>query len=139
MRPIQTFALEQHPSPYETWPRRTRLLRGGVDTGTKVPGYSLLHQFELPGPRFLLITDHACPWEEDTEVLLLDDRLAPLARSHFGPPWGYFCFGGATVVDERTLDLTFLQRAPWRVTVLDAKPWALGSLLRARRLGPEWP
>lgn len=139
MRPIQTFSLERHDGPYERWPARTRLLRDGVDTGVDVPGYTLLHQLEVPGSRFLLITDHDCPWEEDTRVLLLDERLRVIASSTFGPPWGYFLLKDVTVVDERTLDLSFDARAPWRVTVLDRRRRWFGSLLHTRRLGPESP
>lgn len=129
--------LEEHPGPYEAWPQSTRLLRDGVDTGARVHGYALLHQFAVPGGRFLLITDYQCPWEEETEVLLLDENLSLLSRMHFGLPWGFFSVVGATVVDQHTLDMTFSGRASWRVTMIGKRRWLFGSLLQARCLGRE--
>jgi len=136
VKPVREFTLEEHDGPYERWPLRTRVLRGGRPTGAEVPGHSLLHQFELAGPRYLLVVDWDCPFEEETSVVLLDPALRVLSVKRFGAPWGSFLLRDATVVDERTLDLDFGPQDVQRVTVRERRPWWIGPLLRAERLRP---
>jgi hypothetical protein len=135
VKEISQFSLEEHDGPYEKWPRRTRLLRDGRPTGAKVPGYALLRQYELPGPRYLLVVDIDCPWEEDTLVLLLDADLHLVSKIRFGIPWGFYSLHDVTVVDERTVDLALGAQGVWRVSVLDHRRWFFGSFLSAKKIG----
>ncbi|MCA8920292.1 MAG: hypothetical protein KDD82_00705 [Planctomycetes bacterium] len=131
--PIEDFSLAQHAGDYRDWPRTTPLLRGGAPTGVEVPGYCLLRQYAV-GERTLLITDWDCPYEEATEVLLLDAQLRVVARKQFGVPYASFWLTDAAIADGgRALELVLCERERWRVEVLERRPWLLGSLLQARR------
>ena len=84
MQPVDDFRLAAHDGPYEGWPLRTPLLRAsGERTGLSVPGYVLRHQLRV-GEEWLLVTDWDCPFEEATEVLLIDARPRIIARRRFG-------------------------------------------------------
>lgn len=128
MKPVSRFTLEQHNGPYENWPTRTRIIDAGAPTRTRVPGYNLLHQFELPGG-FLLITDYDCPFEEATSFLLLDADLEVVATRTLGAPYASFLLDRVQVLDDTSLLAVFYDNDAWKLTI--RKP---GLLFRRPRL-----
>jgi hypothetical protein len=97
---IERFSLERHAGPYETWPRRTRLLDGGAPTRLALPAYALLHQFQVPCG-FLLVLDDDCPNEEITTFCLLSAELRVLSRRWLGVPYGSFFLLAIEWIDAR--------------------------------------
>jgi hypothetical protein len=89
MKEIQQFSLEMHEGPYEKWPLRTRLLDNGKETGIRIPGYNLLHQFALKDA-YLLITDDDCPFEEGANFCLMSKSNKLLAYQILVAPYGSF-------------------------------------------------
>jgi len=100
MHAIERFSLERHAGPYESWPRRTRLLDAGAPTGLALPAYVLLHQFQVPCG-FLLVLDDNCPHEEITTFCLLTADLRVLSRRWLGAPYATFYLDAIEWVDER--------------------------------------
>jgi hypothetical protein len=62
---------------------KCRLMADGVSTNRMISGIKMVDQFELPGG-FLLVTDFNDPWEESTQLTLLDEQFKPLARKSLG-------------------------------------------------------
>ena len=100
MHAIERFSLERHAGPYESWPRRTRLLDRGAPTGVALPAYVLLHQFEVQRG-FLLVLDDDCPHEEITTFCLLSADLRVLSRRWLGVPYGSWFLRAIEWIDER--------------------------------------
>ncbi len=134
MTPIDRLALEQHSGPYENWPTRSRLIDAGVITATHVPGYNLLHQFELKAGS-LLVTDYDCPFEEATTFILLAPDLHVLDTHTFGAPYASFLLDRIEVIDDSSLRVVFYDEDAWRVSV--HKP-AL-RFMRPRLRAERWP
>ncbi|MGL6289296.1 MAG: hypothetical protein ACRC2H_01250 [Silanimonas sp.] len=123
MQPIDAFRLATHNGEYATWPLRTALLHAdGRPTGVDVPGYVLRKQYQV-GSEWLLVTDWDCPFEEATEVLLLDHRLRRVAHRGFGAPYVSWLLERSEVVGARCLRLVFAGDVAVLVTVRDASPW----------------
>lgn len=107
MQPITNYRLAEPTGDYARWPQCTMLLDAdGRATGLAVPGYALLHQYRV-SVETLLITDWDCPYEEATEVLLLDAQHRLLARRSFGAPYASWSLQKAEVMDARRLRLDF--------------------------------
>ena len=87
MQEINCFSLEGHTGEYETWPLRSRLFRGGTVLPLTLPGYSLLRQYATV-EGYLLVTDYDCPYEEETNFILVDkDCKRILGERSFGTPY----------------------------------------------------
>lgn len=86
MEKIQSFTLERHKGPYESWPRRTRLFFNDKDTGKTVPGYVVEGQYTA-GDLYLLITSQDCPFEESNDFILLNGSFEIVARDALVPWW----------------------------------------------------
>ena len=110
------FALERHDGPYEKWPLKSRLIVDGVLTKTRVSGYSLLHQFELPDG-YLLVTDYDCPFEEATDFVLLSRDLRVLTRRSIGGAYCSFLLDKLEWVDEYGLIATFHENDRWKISI----------------------
>jgi predicted metal-dependent HD superfamily phosphohydrolase len=82
---IQSFSLEKHSGPYESWPRKTRLFFNGADTGATVSGYVIDGQYRA-GACYLLIISYDCPYEESNDFLLLNAAFEIVADSSLTPP-----------------------------------------------------
>lgn len=134
MKPIRRFSLEQHDGPYESWPTRSRLIDAGVITETRVPGYNLLHQFEL-NVGFLLVTDYDCPFEEATTFVLTGPDLRVLDTHTFGAPYASFLLDRIEVLDDRSVRAVFYDEDTWRISV--HRP-AL-RFMRLRLRVEQWP
>jgi hypothetical protein len=87
MNIINRFSLERHHGAYEEWPLRTRLYFDGKPTKVRVPGYSILHQFQIP-LGYLLVTDCDCPFEETTSFILVSPTLRLLSFRMLFVPYG---------------------------------------------------
>ena len=83
MKPIQRFKLAPHEGPYEDWGGVSHLIIDGNITQLTVPGYNLLHQFEV-GDGFLLLLDFDCPFEESVVAARLDTAFKLITENHFG-------------------------------------------------------
>jgi hypothetical protein len=134
MQTINSFSLQAHNGEYNTWPLQTLLIKNAAPTQAYLPGYQLLHQFQLSSGEFLLITDWDCPFEEATEVLLLSTDLALIARHTFAVPYGSFNLEAIQVIDDANLKLTFYQNDCWQVTILAEKTGLLGSRIKVTQL-----
>ena len=86
---ITHFALESHTGPYENWPAKSRLIVDGALTELRLPGYSLLHQFEI-GEGYLLVTDYDCTYEEATNFILLNRSLSMVSSRSISAPYRSF-------------------------------------------------
>lgn len=132
MQPITDYRLAQPPGESAPRPLRTPLLYSdGRETGCKVPGFVLLHQFRV-GVETLLITDWDCPYEEATEVMLLDATHRQVARRSFGAMYSSWALRQVEVVDARRLRLDFYGGPSLRVAVRDAAPWWSPAAWRSR-------
>lgn len=79
MTPVQCFSLETRGESPDSF-----LLRDGQRTGTLVPGVEIVKQYAVEGDRYLIVTDYDDPWEELTELVLLNQRGGVLAKQRLG-------------------------------------------------------
>jgi len=84
VKEIDSFSLETHEGEYENWPLETRLYFKREDTQTKVPGFAIEAQYQLP-IGYLLITSWDCPFEESNNFLLLDSEFSCVAQNELKP------------------------------------------------------
>jgi hypothetical protein len=134
MQKINSFSLQTHTGEYKTWPLETQLYLNENPTKTYLPGFQLLHQFELSAGEFLLITDWDCPFEEATEVLLLSADLQLLDRHKFGAPYDSYCLDKVEVIDDANIKLTIYQDIQYLVTINAHKALLTGKRLQITRL-----
>lgn len=136
MKEIQQFSLEKHEGPYEKWPSRTRLLENGKEIGIRIPGYNLLHQFELK-ESYLLITDDDCPFEEGTNFILISKAKKILAYQILFVPYGSVTLESVEWIDEQHLRVVFFENDQWMLTI---RPWGipyLRSRLKLKRISSQ--
>ena len=115
------------------WPSRTRLFENGKEIGIRVPGYNLLHQFELK-ESYLLITDDDCPFEEGTNFILISKAKKILAYQILFVPYGSFNLESVEWIDEQHLRVVFYENDHWMLTI---RPWGipyLRSRLKLKRI-----
>ncbi|MGZ0076939.1 hypothetical protein [Methylomonas sp. YC3] len=117
MQTTDIFSLKSHAGEYQDWPLQTQLLINGLPSSSYVPGYRLLHQFQTPAHEYLLICDWDCPFEEATEIILLDSQFNVLAVRSFGVPYGSFWLDEVWVLDDANLKLRFFRDEDWQVTI----------------------
>ena len=87
MEIISHFSLEKHQGAYGTWPLKSKLFYDKKDTAVQITGYSLRYQFKLKNKlkdEFLLITDWDCPFEEVTELWLLNSSFKIISHKSIG-------------------------------------------------------
>jgi hypothetical protein len=127
---INQFALEQHRGAYETWPVRSRLIADGLTHDVTIPGYQLLHQFEIPDG-YLLVTDFDCPYEEATNFVFLSPALQVLAKRSVGVMYSSFLLDSLEWTGARELKATFFQECHWRISIsppaLSLMPWRISA------------
>jgi hypothetical protein len=129
MRSIARFSLEKHEGPYEKWPLRSKLFLDEKPTGIRVPGYSLIHQFEIPCG-YLLVTDDDCPFEEGTNFILLSKSIRLLSWRILVVPYGSFNLDRVEWIDDSRFWAVFYEEDYWLVTI---RPWGI-PFLRPRLL-----
>lgn len=130
MNRITRFSLEKHQGPYAKWPLRSRLFVDGQATRIRVPGYSLIHQFEIPRG-YLLVTDADCPFEETTSFILLSKSLRLLSCRMLLVPYGSFNLDRLEWIDDSRLWAVFHDEDYWLVTI---RSWGIPFLLPRLRL-----
>lgn len=120
MNTTERFSIETHAGPYESWPRRSRLIVDGAPSSLKVKGYVLLCQFETTAG-YLLVTDHDCVFEEVVNfVLLSKDLRKVLAERMVGAMYSSFLLEDVTWADERNFAATFAGiRGRWVFRIRD--------------------
>lgn len=116
MKAVDIFSLEKHSGPYEKWPLRSRVLVNGKPTFARIPGYTLLHQFEIDGG-YLLITDCDCPFEETTSFILLSKSNRVLSFQMLFEPYGSFLLKRIDWIDGANIKATFYENDTWLLTV----------------------
>ena len=84
MKPTTQFLLETLDVPYEQRPSHSQLFVDGKPTSLRLPGYSLLYQFDTQAG-FLLVTDYDSPYEETPNFILLSHDLRVVSRRSLGP------------------------------------------------------
>ena len=99
----------------------------GEPTGTRVPGYTLLHQFRV-SDGYLLVTDHDCPYEEVTVFTLLDDELRIVSTRSVAWMYNTFLLTRLEWSGERRLVAWFGDDFPMEVII---RPWGI-PLVRPR-------
>ena len=110
------FALETHDGPYDKWPLKSRLIVDGELTEIRIPGYSLLHQFDIPDG-FLLVTDYDCPFEEATDFILLSRELRVISRRSIGGAYCSFLLDTIEWINERNLIAVFYRDDRWKISI----------------------
>ena len=113
---ITHFALESHTGPYENWPAKSRLIVDGALTELRLPGYSLLHQFEI-GEGYLLVTDYDCTYEEATNFILLNRSLSMGSSRSISAPYRSFLLDKIEWLDGQNFIAVFYQNDRWKVSI----------------------
>lgn len=134
MNPVDRFSIETHAGPYESWPRRSRVLVGGRPADVMVSGYTLLRQFETRAG-YLLVTDYDCPFEEAVTFSLLSKDLGKvLAQRTVGAMYGSYWLDDVTWTDERRFTATFVDvEGRWEFAIRDwSLPFVFSRLKMAR-------
>ncbi len=123
MNSISKFSLQSHSGPYEDWPLKSRLLLDGKPTRACLPGYSILHQFQIADGYFL-VHDWDCPFEEKTHFTLLSHELRVLSSRALGAPYRSWLLTGFRAIGETQFEATFEGDA-WAVHI---RPWGIRYL-----------
>jgi hypothetical protein len=119
------FSLSAHAGPPEAWPTKSELLVRGKPSGTKVPGYRLLHELETPDG-YLLVTDYDCPYEEETSFTLLSRDFRVLDHRSIGAPYSTYLLKSIDWQGSRSFLASFEGTADrWQFTI---RPWGIPFL-----------
>lgn len=126
MQPITIFSLEQHAGEYASWPLKTQLLVHGQACGLSVPCFTLLHQYALANNEYLLVADWDCPFEEQTEFLLISGasptqnqatEFKLLARRSLGGAYVSYLLDDIEILASDRLKITFYEQDYWRLVI----------------------
>lgn len=108
MKPCTLFSLAPLSQEERQHATESQLIISGLPSTTKIPGITLLHQYEVPNG-YLLITDYDTPWEENIEVVLLNrnfKRVSSCTPNFFFfsvLPVVFFWLSKVDWINERTL------------------------------------
>jgi hypothetical protein len=94
--------------------RRSRLLRGGADTGTVVPGIVLEAQIALDRG-WLLFTTHGIPFEEGLDITLLDGASKIVDGAALFGAYATGTFKNLVLATDDTVVFDFFGPHSWRV------------------------
>jgi hypothetical protein len=131
MQTTTRFALQRHTGAYDSWPVNSRLLVDGQPSAVRVPGYTLLHQYLLPGGH-LLVTDFDCPFEQATSFVLLDRQARLVCCRTLCIPYGSYNLERFEWLDDRHAHVGFQGDDRWLLTIHD---WGIPILRPRLRLG----
>lgn len=102
---------------------RLQLMRGGTPFGGPLDGALIEDQYQVDTNRFLLFITDDVPYEETLRVYLIADDAEVLDALEFG---GYLANGsleGLSVVDQRTVEFSFIHKKRCRLTVQPDSSW----------------
>jgi hypothetical protein len=102
MEAIKSFALAKHNGPYESWPLETEVLKTGIPTKRKLPGYILEGQFQHRD-FYVFVTSWDCMFEESLEIVLTDSDLNVLDRQSIGAMYSATWLESCEVVRDEAL------------------------------------
>ena len=117
MQAIQCFSLAKHSGEYKDWPLKTPLFLNGEPTSLAIPGFQLLHQFQLQSGDYLLITDWDCMFEEATEFLLISNDFKISARKTLGAPYASFLLDTVEILNSNQLKVTIFENDYFLLTI----------------------
>jgi hypothetical protein len=102
MKKLNIFELSKHDGPHESWPMDTELIKNGISTGKKIPGYIIEAQYEhVYG--FLLVTSWDCPFEESQSFLLLSHELDLVFEETIGAAYASVWIEGHEPINEHAV------------------------------------
>jgi hypothetical protein len=137
MHLVELFTLENHPPPYNLWPRRTRLFAHKDDTGQTVSGYVIEAQYRCAAG-YLLITSYDCLFEEANTFTLLNDRFETVATKDLGAWYETFWLEKHTPTSENSLELDYGDGLVYSLTIVsDTQAQPKFKLLNLSRSGLE--
>ena len=99
MHRLTVFELAKHEGPYESWPQTTELIKDGVPTGKRIPGYIIEAQYAHTHG-FVLVTSWDCPYEEALSFLLLSHECDLLFEKTIGGAYSSVGMEGHEPVDK---------------------------------------
>lgn len=102
---------------------RSRLFQSGAPTAIKLPGYRIVHQFEID-LGYILVTDYDCPFEEVTNFILLGKDLRALGIRSLGAPYCSVSVDRIEWLDPQRFMAT-CNGDRWLVTI---RPWGIPYL-----------
>ena len=127
METTSHFFIEKHKGPYEKWPLKSKLFYDNKDTGRKIPGFSLRYQFKV-GNETLLITDWDCPFEEVTEILILNGAFKIISHKRIGGWYYSWLLHGIEYVGDKQF-LLFFGEVTYKLTIRPNHfPWLLSKV-----------
>ncbi len=122
MIPTQRYSLAGLTGADGQAPGSAALLDAGHATGVEVSGCLIEAQYATPLGT-LLITSYDCPFEEANSFVLLDERLADLARAALGAPYASFLLLAHWPVDGLTLALHYAPDVFYTLRIAPPQGW----------------
>jgi len=132
MKAVSRFSILKHEGAYETWGGTSQLIIDGTVTNHTVPGYTLLHQFEVDGG-YLLLLDYDCPFEEALVAVRLNESYKVISKEVFGAMYTSWMLESLTIHDSLNIDLYFGggPKDWWRLTLSEGR-----SRMKSRQIPP---
>jgi hypothetical protein len=135
MKPTEHFSFLPNAGARDTWPLKTVLFANGAATSLKIPGNSLLRQFETING-YLIITDEDCPFEETTHFILLNHNLTKILSSRrVSAPYCSYQLASIEWADNNRFVAIFQESSDrWEFTIRNRGiPFLLPQLKMVRR------
>jgi hypothetical protein len=136
---ISEFSLEKHSGPYGFWPLRTKLLRDGVYTGVRLPGFIIDRQYRTRNGGYFFIANSDCPFEESQHFILLDSNLRVRSYRHLMAPYDTWLLESCEVKDDDSLLLGFRGEPTLHILVRlrESRYWFLSWIMLKRLHLPQ--
>ena len=88
---------------------KSKLFFKGKYTGTNVSGIALIKQLQILDKYYLIITDSDCPYEEVTNITLIDNNFKALSRRWIGFPCNSWFVTKVEFIDSKNMNLFFCE------------------------------
>lgn len=121
MIPITEFALERSDESNGSVQEHSKLLRHGIDTGTRLEGVELLYQIECD-IGFLFIVDFDCPFEESIHFIYVNRDLKVVSSRIFGAPYTSCWISSLTFLQNGTIQFVLNDHSVWNLKI---RPWGI--------------
>ena len=86
---------------------KSKLFFNGKYTGTNICGIDLRYQIKILDKYYLIITDYDCPFEETTEIALINTNFKFLSRKSIGGPYYSWDIYNVEFIDSQNINLIF--------------------------------